>query len=410
MVLALVLSAVLLAVVGLVVALVVGLARSNKAKLAPAKEHYERLLPLLRSLGTVETWEEKQGKATIRVHAVRFDHEGRPLSLTLRGQLLSLGYPLESVGRAGGAQRGPYRGGDGEQPIKRLPVFLLRREDNVDRWAKRVRLTREAQSGNARFDEAVFVESDAVDRVVERMIASPQLQTATLELFDAGVASVSTEVTEDPLQCRWAGKAAWLDEARLRAAADSFVALAESLPPFENVEPPRWVRGELLAALSWVSASLVMFAAFFSSCQWPTVDGAAEADAFQVGLPGAAVLIVLVVLRLRGRPRALRYLVITAPAMLLVAPLTLSLVIHTVNAVFDGSRFERLATTTHRHESKGQKGGTTYYLRVEPWPPFDGDIELRVSQEVYRRHHVGSQVRVVLGRGSLGYEWIREVR
>jgi hypothetical protein len=51
----------------------------------------------------------------------------------------------------------------------------------------------------------------------------------------------------------------------------------------------------------------------------------------------------------------------------------------------------------------------SYYIRVRPWNYKMREVDLPVSKEIYANVPEGALVRVVIGEGTLGLEWIRSV-
>src|SRR5207253_2532663 len=66
-------------------------------------------------------------------------------------------------------------------PTAALPRMEFRRERGLDRFGKTVGLNRELQTGNAEFDAAVYIESDASAEAVKPFLDQPQLRAAVLE-------------------------------------------------------------------------------------------------------------------------------------------------------------------------------------------------------------------------------------
>jgi hypothetical protein len=69
---------------------------------------------------------------------------------------------------------------------RRSPTWLrLLSETALDRWAKRVGLSREIQTGDARFDGLVYVTSDH-PHVEKSLATSAALREAISDVFEAG--------------------------------------------------------------------------------------------------------------------------------------------------------------------------------------------------------------------------------
>lgn len=107
--------------------------------------------------------------------------------------------------------------------------------------AKREGLAIEWQSGDAEFDDQVYVQSPTTDPVVLAAVLSPRVQAATCSLLDLGFESVSIDddgktdrerkVVARALTNAFVRGGDGSGYERARAAVESFIALAESLPP-----------------------------------------------------------------------------------------------------------------------------------------------------------------------------------
>jgi hypothetical protein len=74
------------------------------------------------------------------------------------------------------------RGGSGDG----APCIELRRETSTDQRDKRTGLVREVQTGFAGFDRAVFIDNDASEADVRRILSKEATRQAVLRLLDAG--------------------------------------------------------------------------------------------------------------------------------------------------------------------------------------------------------------------------------
>ena len=186
-------------IVGIVVWVVRRAAKSNKGKQAQIND----MKRLIAAHGTPVI--DPGGKA--RDDAVDIVRGPRRYQafITVTGKTppaLQIHGDLEATVVLGGT---PFRqqGGD---ILDRLPRMKLRPERGADRFGKKLRLNREVQTGDAPFDNAVYIESTADDDEVLAMLASPRVRRAVLQLFSLGVREVCFNEWRQHLVLRWSGR------------------------------------------------------------------------------------------------------------------------------------------------------------------------------------------------------------
>jgi len=83
------------------------------------------------------------------------------------------------------------------------------------------------------------------------------------------------------------------------------------------------------------------------------------------------------------------------------------------NAIFDRSRtMWYQPVIVSKHISRGSKGGSSYYFRLEPWGPQESEDNVRVSQSFYDAKQPGDFVCIGLRDGALNMPWyfVRDCR
>lgn len=103
------------------------------------------------------------------------------LSFEDHGRTVRLTYSLNS---------GTVDGYDVSVPIARTPELLLRPETGTDREGKSRGINREVQVGDFEFDQRVYIETEAEDQAVLRVL-TPEVRAAVLRLFDKGATSIT---------------------------------------------------------------------------------------------------------------------------------------------------------------------------------------------------------------------------
>ena len=53
--------------------------------------------------------------------------------------------------------------------------------------------------------------------------------------------------------------------------------------------------------------------------------------------------------------------------------------------------------------------GSGFYLDVRPWTGTDRTVSLSVPRWMYREVAAGSHIRLTLGTGALGLEWVKKI-
>ena len=125
------------------------------------------------------------------------------------------------------------------EPVTRAPIEL-RRETDFDRLGKRLGLNREYATGDAAFDAAVYIESDAADTTLARILGSEAVRSLAQRLFASKLVQsvhVAHHVTS-------ASVASDLVEQSKRAARS--VSIALGVHPTRDAPNPQTV-GEVLA-------------------------------------------------------------------------------------------------------------------------------------------------------------------
>jgi hypothetical protein len=307
-----------------------------------------------------------------------------------------------ALGAQPGAGAGPFRGA-AAPALRLLPRACLRRESGVDRFGKAVRLNREVQLGDARFDAAVYIESDAHGDELRALLQAANARNAALELVEMG-GEVLVNDGGHELAVVWQKVPPPSFEGdQLEHALRLLGSLADALPSFGALEPRRWARGSGITAATAIGlvAGWVLVMVGHGSFQ-PLESGTTAAG---MALGGAAWVLValLAFVRVRATARALRYFAWTLGLGMLTFPLLGVGTIVTVNGLFDASVKTRSVEVLKRWTTSGKS--TSYRALLAPWPPHEQPIEVVLDEDEYRELPEHGVTRVRLGRGALGFEW-----
>ncbi len=312
------------------------------------------------------------------------------------------------------------------EPIARAPV-TLRRERALDRIGKRLRLNREYETGDAAFDAAVYIESEAPDatlarlfgtervrEVSARLLTSPVVESvhlaqfvalntkATSELFDLvarGPRTVSlygpAKATKDPVHVREAAAVFAELTGAIHEALDAARGPYGRGAPAE-LEAPR--AGRLARGLVAAGVAVVSWIALAVFPQMPTYGWRAWGIGAVVGGVAWAFASVVLAAAFRGRSSTVR-------TVLWLTLLNSSLVLlggrggELLNARLD--RNPRTVFTV-KVASRTTKNGRIYML-----PMGHDTVDVRAADAA--RVAGSTFARITTGSGLLGSRWVEKV-
>jgi hypothetical protein len=278
------------------------------------------------------------------------------------------------------------------------PRVVLRRETEEDRVAKTEGLTRELQTGDAAFDEKVFVASDAPELDLRRLLESAERRSAVLSLLAFGERVV---FAEDGIHARVHERHAlepdWVQQhvlPHLRTLADGPpLSAEEGRTPHERLE-------RTLLALG-VAALVSTFVGWTGL----GTTGLLDAGRFWLGLLGGGFGLLLLfpavrVLRwiVRGHSRAHDQFPVGAASLFLILTGWGSLLPMVLNATVDGEP-RRPVKGVVTSIGGGDDASVVAHVR---WDDGSNDDEIVVLRPLAK---VGDRVRAVQRRGLLGWRW-----
>ncbi len=355
-----------------------------------------RFFALGKTLGAEST------AGTLRVTA-----EGRTFVMLLRhGRSGKAGLEVETAA-VSSADEAPASGG----PRGRLPI-VIRRETSIDRLGKKLRINREVQTGDAAFDAAVYVESDAPDEDVERVLGEARVRQHALALLDQGFSAVTIDERAGRLVAARDPGGEGLDAASLRAACGELATVAEAVPaPPKRFAPPAlWLAGPMTAVVSAVSAFVGFYLVSWARAAYyplgygaSVVGGCLGLFAWLFALPAVGALV-------RGRSVSFRLFGACFCLLLFAMPLSGAGLAVALNA-----RMDQGAPALHhaRVQSKGSrtyKQTTSYFVSLSGLSEETASVELPVERDVYAAVREGEDVVVEVGRGRFGWLWLKGIR
>ena len=299
------------------------------------------------------------------------------------------------------ASGGPFRGES--RPLIESPAPLtLRSEKKLDRTGKRLGLNREIQTGDAEFDQLVYLEVEAPDALVLAALSDPITRAGVMKCLALGASEIVLEQTGNLRLTLPLTSADLITPPRIAALLDTLGAAAEAIPPLQGegrhrssvgVIPTVAVLGTLAA---WPLFYLVdwLWKPIQSDLYWTAVFG---------GLLLWLVSIPILARILRGRSTSLRDLATSVIALALGFPLGGTDLLLTLNAVLDGSRPEEHATQVTKLRRRSGKN-SAYFVTVSSWHPGEATIEIQISDSVYNRLAAHQRVVVTTRKGLFGWE------
>jgi hypothetical protein len=316
---------------------------------------------------------------------------GRALSVTVRvdGVVHVVSLSLNS---------GTVDGLDLTARTEGFPPMRLSREGELERQAKAAGVSREVQVGDAEFDAAVYVDSDASDRDVLLVLSSPAVRVAVQELLRSfktiklGAESVEVTGNRDTPSCfRAENVRRWLGALRVLAGAPRRrqVELTEPTSAATTIQAATWALSPLALGALFVAGSRV---APFHPAKLVLLGGGA-------GLVGWWLARGLFRRALSGRSNShVRLLAVTVTTFFSV-PMAVIAALLFANAALDVST-ERVQSGRVTSSSwNDENGETTVEVRGD-----DLDVSFSVH-DPSREVSVGAAATVWSKAGALGAPW-----
>lgn len=303
-------------------------------------------------------------------------------------------------------EAGPFRAA----PNARIPSpapLVLRLETRLDRAGKSLRINRETQTGDAAFDERVYLESDAPDSAVLAALVDPALRVSVVKCLELGAVSITLDHEGSLTISRPLPQADLLGLDKLAPLIDALGAAAEAIPPLVAARPVRTFAAKVTIA-TFVSAAVSVPLFFLCDALWETVTADLYAACAVVGFLVWLVAVPILILVQRGRSDSLRMIVTSALSLLFALPVAGTDLTLLLNGLFDTSPPVVHEQRVLSHRSTSGKH-TTYYVTLASWHPGEEKIELTVSSGLYYRVSEGADVTLTTSLGALGWERLRHI-
>jgi len=302
---------------------------------------------------------------------------------------------------------------------RRSPTWVrLHAESALDRWFKRVGIANECQTGDAAFDETVYVASDH-PHIAAVLGEEAELREVIRSAIAQGYSRVQFDGTSISMQ-RDASRRPNENDRQLLQRIHAASARFEDEVPRRFADPFLW-RAFAIEGAIW---------SLFGYAAGTVLEGLVEAadihvhggDLVRLGLLVAAValacFLALIVAWMRGSSRGHRVIVESAVVLLVSLPVA------SIQAVGDTNRAldEAPSITTARildhcevREHRGRRGRRWYTHHLWLRPTREADAlalpqTIEVTRSLCDASGSGVSVEFEIGPGRWGLEWYRRIR
>jgi len=283
--------------------------------------------------------------------------------------------------------------------------FRIAREGRAERLSKRIGLSAEIQTGDPAFDDAFYMETDAVE-FTRTLLMHDDAREAVCDTFRLGFTAVHQDGQR--LQAVWSPfkLSDDIEPSLITSAVAPLATLARQMPAMPALAGPAGTS----IAKAVVAAAVVMVIAAVG--MWLVADrfrpldgGAVLRDSLRYSIPALVAWLAFTFVQLRGRSTAHKELLLVA----LLSVLAFALGGDAFEIAFNGWA-DVGSPTSHDTEviRTYRRGGrtTTYHVVVTSWRRARQAENLVVSSSLYRAARPHSHLTVVTKPGRLGFEWI----
>jgi hypothetical protein len=277
-------------------------------------------------------------------------------------------------------------------PLASGPLISLRPETAFDRTGKERGIAREVQLGDEGFDAAVYVDSNATDAEVKRVLAAPGVRAAVQSLLRSGAEDL--RIDSAGVRAHWKKSSECFLPERVLPVLESLLLVHRAGRPRGKVlaTPGEGLQRLLIAMLMAIGGAF-----FFANSRWDAPVGLLGAGAF-LGLVASFFFIAPATRRVSGGSSSHRVARVITILLFLELPLAGALGLLLLNCGLDGS------------EGKVLEG----VVRDASDPYGDEHQQVEVSWEdrsVERFHgesnswRVGNRAQKTVHQGLLGVAW-----
>ena len=294
--------------------------------------------------------------------------------------------------------------------LPELPVMRLRQENDRDRLGKILRLNREVQTGDARFDARIYVECDAARGAGSAVLASPEVRQGVTGLLALGYREVCLRRYQSTLVAYWTLGMQEFTTDTVDQTIRRLASIGDNLPAFRKTPTSTPMSTGLWVVIATCVLAAAMFWFFaIADRNWRPIGNGLDFMTIQLAfllllLHTAAVWVVL-----RGHSLALRHLSLSFFAGVCMV----SMASRGALVLYNGSGDPNI--TTHErvldHKRMVKNDNSTRHYFYFPSVPgvADSSIRLKVSSSRYSAASKGDTFLVTVGAGNLGTPWLLEL-
>lgn len=289
--------------------------------------------------------------------------------------------------------------------------IILRAETNTDRLGKRLKINREHQTGHVRFDESVYIESDAPDQLIALTLQSEPLRHWVLALFSQGFNQLTLygpdcilSLEQQPAQRETFSSSQLtklIQTAESTLAQLPHVYIRDHELPKHRFADTGWfvllcITGLnclllILSLTSYIPLSLnLLFATLaISAALW-------------------VALVPALIIFLRGRPGSFNNVIAWLVALLVALPINLYLGARTLNAVADPNPpilKKAIVQDTWLSGKRNSQCNIAFQILPER-----ESLSFEIPCERYYRTALGNRAMLTISPGLFGQPWLKDWR
>ncbi len=291
-------------------------------------------------------------------------------------------------------------------------------ETSTDRWFKRIGISNEVQTGDAAFDEAVYVTSDH-PFVATLLADTPDFRAAIRAVLDSGVKRISFDGARVSYKKDSAIPPTERDFQLFRTLWETSWRL-EDEPRSRFSDPFLW-KALVVEGVLWSIAGVAIGAGLEMIAHRPDIHASKErliVTGLVVAAAAFAVVFIATLLWMRGSSRGHRVILESAVLMALSFPIAGIQLVGDTNRALDDApattvKRQLIECETRVHRGKRGRKSYSYHLHLSPTPESEGppvpdEIETDHATCLAATPGAGVEIDVKPGRWRL--PWYSEIR
>lgn len=292
-----------------------------------------------------------------------------------------------------------------------LPELTITRETDAEHAAVAEGRARELQTGDAEFDRASYVRTDAAAHEITPVLAVPEVRRAVTRALMAGADDVEFRNGKRAAVIVGVSPTRFSQPGVARELSAALATLHAALPRFRSTSyRVRLGPAGLISRATLLLALPGLFAALSAAAIWQTTTDAIAFHAAAASVPLYVALVLLVKRRApRGSTGPFRLRATILGGLLTVPAWTIAAA-YTMNGAADSSVSFRRVELIRKWSSKSGKS-TFLSARIGPSGPLKQPYDVTSLQSpTYDRLPERGAILAEIGGGRLGYPWVGKLR